>query len=169
MRFSADTVYDRERLLRFNSFYVAHKRVMWAILIISTLLATAIFVWQATSIGFNSTSTAALAAVVAADVFYVLFNLVIPRFSIKKARTLNARIKFIFFDATFRLEAPALMPNGAPDIFYTSLSKVMQSEKDIYLLLNSKQCFIVDKAGFTLGSADELLDFLAAKGVKIAR
>ena len=169
VRFSADTVYDRERLLRFNTFYLLRKRVIWIIMAISTLLVTFAFSWQAALGSYPQTVVLCFVLVWVIDIFYIVFYLVLPRFTIKKARSLNAHIEYTFDEYFFKLESDALMQKNAPGIPYSAVEKMMQSKQDIYIFLTGKQCFIVDKAGFTQGSCEGFIDFMLSKGAKLKR
>ena len=169
MNISAVTVYDRARLLRFNSFYMSKKLITHIVILVSLLLVSAVFIWQASNGIFNPLITFCFALVWFVSILYAVIFYVLPRFALKRARSLNASITYTFGDRSFRLESHSEGESATNDVSYSVIDRVMQSKLDIYLFLNSKQCFIVDKAGFTAGTPEELLGLLESRGVKIKK
>ncbi len=167
MSISAVTVYDRERLLRFNSFYMSKKLITRIVILISLFLVSTVFIWQAANGIFDSLIIFCFALVWFIAILYTVVFYVLPRFALKKARSLNASITYTFGDTSFRLESHAEGESATNDVAYSVIDRVMENKFDIYLFLNSKQCFIVDKAGFTSGTPEELIGLLQSRGVKI--
>lgn len=55
----------------------------------------------------------------------------------------------------------------APEILYSSMKKVRQTRNLIIIYTKSRLALLVPKYGFTKGTAEELLQFLRAKGLKV--
>ena len=58
-------------------------------------------------------------------------------------------------------------PNSSAGLSFTSIKKVRQSKNLIYLTTKAKITWIIPKATFTKGTADEFLTFLKSKGFKV--
>ncbi len=166
MLFSAKTVYDKERLLRFNTFYVLSRRLFWIVMLVSTLLVSAAFALSMASGNSDKLIIFCFILVWVIVLLYTFLTLILPVLSIKKAKSLGAVITYTFDERSFKLEAEANGQKSMNEVSYSILEKVMESKQDIYLFLNNRQCFIVDKSGFTDGSPETLIKLLKAQNVK---
>lgn len=163
MRFSADTAYSYERLLRFSDYTCIKKKWMWILMAAATVIVSLSFSLQFFSIGYDPTITWAFCGVVFIDAAYAFMCFVLPRITLKKSPALNANIHFEFYDELYRIEA--VLPSGKEqsELSYTAIQKLKYTDSDLYLFISQNQAYIVDRAGFTLGSSDEFIDFLQSK------
>ena len=105
MKFSNRTVYDKERLIRFNNFIILKKRFFWLFMIVCTVLVFGSFALTLALRIYDSTILLCFALTIFIDITYVLGYLVLPRFTVNKAVGLNTNILFEFQEDTFKLSA----------------------------------------------------------------
>lgn len=77
----------------------------------------------------------------------------------KKAITKEKIFKFYFYENSFKIRDNL----DFDKISYFSLHKVYETDKYFYLYLTKKYSFIIDKAGFTQGTAEEFAKFIKKK------
>ena len=171
MTFSNQTVYDKKRLLSFNTFVALRKRLFWAIMIIATILVSATFVfYEVTKTNEqDNTILACFAIIVVVDLTYVFCTFVLPHFTIKKSPAYDSSISYEFWEDSIKVSVsnPRIKENS--EILYSSLVKVMENKQNIFLYISSNQSYILDKSGFTVGDSKELIAFLISKGVPYKR
>ena len=165
MKFSATTVYDEERVLRFNSFVVLKKRVFWSVMIacnilvaISVALCLVLEPQDRTVLGY-----AALVGFIDVAVAFCFF--ILPRFTLKKSFALNANVAFIFEEDVFKVFATMKNGTDSAEMNYSAIVKIMESKQDIYIFVSNNQSYILDKSGFNVGCAEEFLQFLKEKNI----
>ena len=165
MRFSATTVYDKERLLRFNHFIIFRKRFFWALMIACNVLVVlcAALVLALDPQDHTILAYAALIGII--DVAVVFCWFILPRFTLDKSPMLNADVVFEFGEENFKVFAVMKNCNDSSELNYSAIVKVMESKEDIYVFISKTQSFVMDKSGFTVGSAEELLQFLKEKNI----
>ena len=163
MRFSANTTYSYECLLRFSNYTFWKKKWVWITMIAATAIVTLSFLLQFTSIGYDFTLTWSFVGVLILDVLFAFMSFGMPRITLKKSPALNAEITFEFYDNSYKVTAA--MPNGKElsELNYTAIKKVEQTDKNIYLFVAQNQAYIVDKSRFSLGTADSFVDFISSK------
>ena len=169
MKFSNRTVYDKERLIRFNNFIVLKKRFFWLFMIVCTVLVFGSFALTLALRIYDSTILLCFALIIVIDITYVLGYLVLPRFTVNKAVGLNTNILFEFQEDTFKLSATNKNGTDSSELNYSSIIKVMESKYDIYLFISKRQGYILDKSGFEAGCPEELLEFLKGKNIPYKR
>ena len=96
MKFSNRTIYDKERLIRFNNFVVLKKRFFWVLMIVCTVLVSLSFALTLALKNYDSTILLCFSLIVIIDIMYVFCYLILPRITINKAIALNADIFFEF-------------------------------------------------------------------------
>ncbi|MBR7116543.1 MAG: YcxB family protein [Clostridia bacterium] len=164
MKLSAATIYDKERLLRFSIYSSLKRRALWVMLILCTILVTAIYFYFGCP-SFFDTIGLCFFLVLVIDGVILFTHFVLPSITIKQSPSLNARLTYDFGVNSIKLVVESQNASGQNEIFYTAIKQVMESKEDIYLFLSNQQAYVVDKSGFTEGSADELVAFLKEKGV----
>ena len=163
MRFSADTVYTLDRLVRFSKYVSLKKRWVWIAMATATVIVTLTFILQLALIGFDATITWAFGGILFIDALYAFMCFGLPYFSYKKSPALNAKIRYEFSDDTYKITAVLKTGREQSELNYTTLKKVMVGGDDIYLFIGPNQAHVIDKSGFDLGTADSFVNFLEAK------
>jgi hypothetical protein len=74
----------------------------------------------------------------------------------KKAITKEKTFRFYFYDKSFKIREDLKYDT----IYYFKLYKVFETKNFFYLYFNKKYSFIVDKSGFTQGTAEEFSKFI---------
>ena len=169
MKFSNRTVYDKERLIRFNNFSILKKRFFWTVMIVCTVLVSISFALTLALKMYDSTFLLCFALTGVIDIMCVFCYLILPRITINKAIVLNANILFEFKEDTFKISAANKNGTECSELNYSSIKKMMESKYDIYLFISTRQGYILDKSGFELGCPEELLKFLKDKNIPYKR
>ena len=165
MKFSNRTIYDKERLIRFNNFVVLKKRFFWVFMIVCTVLVSISFALTLALKSYDSTILLCFALIMVVDITCSFCSLILPRITINKATALNADILFEFQDDTFKISATTKNGTESSELNYSALIKVMESNRDIYLYISTRQAYILDKSGFNFGCPSEFVKFLKDKNI----
>ena len=163
MRFSANTVYDLDRLVRFSRYVSLKKRWVWIIMAAASALVALTFILQLALIGHDVTVTVAFVGIIFIDALYAFMCFVLPTITYKKSPALNAKIRYEFSEDTYTITAELSTGSEQSVLKYTTLKKVLFTDSDIYLFIGPNQAHIVDKSGFELGEADAFLQFIESK------
>lgn len=169
MNFSNQTIYDKERLIRFNNFVALRKRIFWSFMIVCTVLTSISFVLTLALKSYDLTIFICFAIIVVIDTTFVFCYFILPRITINKAITLNADIFFEFKEDTFKISATTKNGAESSKLNYSAIIKVMESNQDIYLYISTRQAYIVDKSGFNSGCPSEFVNFLKGKNIPYKR
>ncbi len=169
MNLSATTVYTKERLLRFNSFFAMSRRFFWITLLVCVSLVSSVFFLSILIEALDKIITIAFIAVWCFALLYFLMTVIVPRLLVKKTPSLNAEVTYTFDAESFTTEFKTSLQIGTEQMNYSVIKKIMESDTDIYLFVNNATSFIIDKSGFKSGSAEELIAFLKAKNIKYKR
>ena len=88
---------------------------------------------------------------------------VVPRFSLKKAKSLNAVCSVTFKDDQMEVSAETENASETGTMKYSVIHKVMEDEQCFYLYRTKNQAHIIDKDGFISGNAEDFREFLRGK------
>ena len=165
MKLSVTTVYDKERVLRFNNFVVSKKKVFWSTMIACNILVVFSVALVLVLEPQDLTILAYAALIGFIDVVAAFCFFVLPRLTLKKSLALNANVVFDFEEDVFKVLATMKNGTDSSELNYSAIVKVMESKQDIYIFVSNNQSYILDKSGFTVGRAEDLLTFLKAKNV----
>ncbi len=145
------------------------KRFFWAAMIVCTVLISISFAWTLALGICDSYILLCFALVIFLDITYVFCYLILPRITINKALGLNNNTFFEFLEDTLKVSVVNKNITDHAELNYSLVKKIMESKYDIYLFISNRQCYILDKSGFELGSPDELLKFLKEKNIPYKR
>ena len=169
MNFSVQTVYDRERLLRYQNFVALRKSVFWFVMIACTVLVTICLAINYALDLHSSTVRNEVLLIYFIDLIYVFAYFVLPRFTINKNHSLNANLIFEFQESTFKVLVTTKNATDSSELNYSIISKVMESKQDVYLFISRRQSYVLDKSGFTIGNYEDFLKFLKEKNIPYKR
>ena len=167
MRFSANTVYSRERLAYFNKFVALEKRWFWIFLSVATLLCSASFFLLLLWDSFNKTALFGFVLIVFIDVFYFIVTLVIPKIAVKKSPALDAQINFEFHNDCFSVCAQTKAGREAAEHRYSVIIKAREYKGDFYLFIAKQQAYIIDKASLQPDSIEDFKFFLKNRNINL--
>ena len=163
MPVSVNTVYTKERLLRFNNYVMASKKLTWILFGICTLWVAACFIVLAALGLTDSTVTLCMVLLLVMDITYVLCAFVLPRFTLGKAKSLNTEVRYTFGDDSFELCAVNQFANETSVVRYAAIVKVGKKDTDLYLFISRQQGYIVDLSALPDEQVTLLRRLLAGK------
>ena len=144
MPINIKTFYTKERLLRYNNFIVAGKRGLWGMMIFGTLLVLSLFVWGAVQQKFSSTISICAILILVFDLTFLFCYLILPIFTVKKAKNLNAIIEYAFYGSHFEVKASTSYVDEASRVNYSIITKVASRGDEVYLFITANQGYILD-------------------------
>ncbi len=164
MSIKTNSVYTKERLIRFNNYVILSKKLLWLMMSISTLLVYSCVVFMYFNGGDAKTVIYSAVFLTFLDLFYIFVSFILPRFTLKKSKTLNARITCVFKENEFDLSVSSDNFDESSTIRYPTLTKVVKNKNDVYLFISPNQAFITSLDGL---SDDEINDlhFLLADSI----
>ena len=163
MKFSATTEYSLERLVRFSRFTSIKKKWVWIFIAVCTAIVGLTFTLQFTLLGFDATLTWAFVGILLIDALYVFLCFVFPKIALKKSPALGAGVRYEFYDDGYKIDTELRTGKESSELSYETITKVLSSKKDIYLYISANQAYVVDKNAFTLGTAEDFLNFIELK------
>ena len=167
MRFSATTVYSRDRLADFNKFAALEKKWFWIFLSVCTLITLSSFVLLLALGEFSKTVLLGVIIITLIDVFYVLVTFVIPKTAVKKSPALDAEIKFEFHSDFFNVNAVTKTGRESAEHRYSIIIKARESKGNIYLYIAKQQAYIVDVSTLEPASLDDFKTFLKNRNIDL--
>ena len=167
MRFSATTVYSRDKLADFNKFVALEKRWFWIFLSVCTLITLSSFILLLALGSFDKTVLFSLLLIAFIDVFYVLVTFVLPKLTVKKSPALDAEIKFEFHNDFFNVNAATKTGHESAEHRYAIIKKARESKDVIYLYIAKQQAYIIDKSTLQPDSIDDFKFFLKNRSIDV--
>ena len=136
------TVYDKQRLIRFNNYVAASRKWFWIFLGICTAIVAfacviAPEVWHYALI------------LLGMDLLCVLFYFVIPRFTIKRSVAFNATVQYVFDAEQILIQSESKHAKESSETRYTVIKRVGKHGSDLYLFISSMQAYVVDLSTLT--------------------
>ena len=155
MPIQVTTVYTKERLLRFNNFVVRSKGWMWILMAACTLIVGAAY-GLLLSLGERDRMVEwGFFFILFLDLFYFSMTVLLPRFTVKKAKNLDTSVQYAFDVDAFFAEAKNQYVDEKTTVKYTMLKRVVCRDGELYLLISSVNAYIVDVSA--LSHEDALL------------
>ena len=81
-------------------------------------------------------------------------------FIIQNKKFKKTSLEYVFTDQKIMVSGKNETTNEQTELHYTDLVAVKQTKKFIYLYINKVSALVVDKSGFTSGSAEKLLSLI---------
>ena len=163
MKFSANTAYTFDRLIRFSNYTCTRKKFMWITIAIATAIVTLTFVLQFLLLGYDIVFTWSFFGMIFFDAICLLMCFVFPRITLKKSPALDAQIHYEFYDDVFKISAELIGGKESSELSYNVIKKIEYTKNDIYLFIDQNQAYIVEKSGFSCGAADDFINFVESK------
>ena len=172
MEITTSTVYTKERLLKFSRFHFFSntKRIVFYSVLTVILFVVALFsvIYGLITKSFNSFSyyfILLFAFTVLLDAFNLFMALILPLFTVKKAKSLNATVEFIFKDDGFIMKSHSDFANGEEEYSYSAFERVANKNGELYLYLSRNTCYIADVSSL-LAEEREQLKAVLSKNIK---
>ncbi|MBO5907859.1 MAG: YcxB family protein [Clostridia bacterium] len=124
------------------------------------------------TLGWNLPSVAytVLVVTVAIDFFYLFIYFIAPRISLKKNKALGSVIEYSFSETTFTVKAKNKYIDESSTLRYSSIEKIGNDKKYLYLFIASSTAYIVDLSGISREEAlmlrDKISSFVDPKKIK---
>ncbi|MBQ2062850.1 MAG: YcxB family protein [Oscillospiraceae bacterium] len=162
MRISASSTYDRETVRDMTRFMLFRNRkqeprkrmIMWTVLfcaLMGTLIAEMVL-W-----GFSAFTLVLVLLCAGILLLEWFFYLRLPEIQYKNAgKVADAKNEFVFTETGLEASSTASEYSGSSEMEYDTLYKIYETEAYLFLYLNKRQCFVVDKATIQGGTAEEL-------------
>jgi len=161
MEIKINTKYDKDRLIRFNHFMSLQKKVFWLMVAIVTLGFVGYYVYFTMTYGFYIKMLVACSLIVVMDIVYIILHIVMPYFTVKKSRTLNAEIEYVFYDEYLTMDAATALESSVSKINYSAIIKAIKKNNELYLLVKSNQALLVDLSSLTSEETNRLKEILS--------
>ena len=165
MRFSATTVYSRDKLADFNKFVALEKKWFWLFLTVCTLVTLSSFILLLSLGTFDKTVLFGVVIVAFIDVFYIAVTFVVPKITVKRSPVLDAEIKFEFHNDFFSINAVTKTGRESAEHRYSAIIKARESKGNIYLYIAKQQAYIVDVSTLEPNSLDDFKIFLTNRNI----
>jgi hypothetical protein len=169
MILKSTTAITEETLLDFNRSHArTHKLGLFVVYAIVTLISIAAAVYYAIfcatyAVDINYAIFIWPVMVVLFYGFYLFYWTVLIKKTVKKSKLLGARVEYEFDGEKLTEDTFSASVNEHVEIKYDFLVKVTESERYVYLYVNSFSAHLIDKEGFTVGTPDNLKQILREK------
>ena len=151
MEITTSTVYTRERLLKFSRFHFfsnTRRIVFYSVLTVLLFIsATVSLVHGIINKSFNSYAYYFIflfVLTVLLDVFNLFTALILPLFTVKKAKSLNATVEFTFKDDGFTMKSHSELASGEDFYAYSAFERAANKKDELYLYFSRNSCYIAD-------------------------
>ncbi|MBE6644228.1 MAG: YcxB family protein [Ruminococcaceae bacterium] len=167
MRFSATTVYSRDKLADFNKFVALEKKWFWIFLSVCTAITLSSFVLLLALGSFDKTVLFGLLLILFIDAFYSFATFVIPKIAVKKSPALDAAINFEFYSDVFSVNASTKTGKETAEHRYSVIIKARETKSVFYLYIAKQQAYIVDKSTLNPDSIEDFRTFLRNRNINL--
>ncbi|MBQ9745090.1 MAG: hypothetical protein IJW19_08195 [Clostridia bacterium] len=161
MEIKATTVYDKSRLIRFNHFISLQKKAFWIFMSVATLGIMGYYTYFTLTYGFYLKMLMACSLIVVFDVACVILHIAMPYFTVKKSRSLDARVEYTFCDEALLTYAKTKYEEENNRTKYSAIKKAVRRGGELYLFLESNQAFLVDISTLSSNDADAIKEILS--------
>lgn len=163
MDLTVNTVYTKERLLKFSRFHFFSntKRIVFYSVLTVVLFIAALFslIYGLITKSFNSYSYyffILFILTVCLDIFNLFTALILPLFTVKKAKSLNATVEFTFKDEGLTMKAHSEFAEGDEFLSYSAFERIAKKKDELYLYLSRNNCYIVDLSSLLTEEKEQL-------------
>ena len=165
MTLQITTVYTKERLLRFYFYYQLVQRVWFPIILgFDMILMSAWVIKDFLNGPPVSESVVAMFGIVwIIGLTWVVAALIVPRFSYKKAKSLNAVMEMTFSEENLRYSVSSAHSTESGEMQYGMFVKYIRNKDDLYLFVSARQVWIVDLSALTPEQTEQLHTLLSQK------
>lgn len=162
MNLTVQTVYTKERLLKFSRFHFLSNTKRIVFYSASTLLlfffAVCASIWDVINQSFQYSPffVAMLIIILGLDIFNVFVGLILPLFTVEKAKSLNAQLTFTFEDEKLLLESHTDESDSNNEYAYAMFERVSCKNNELYLYFAKNTCYIVDLSSLLVEEKEQI-------------
>lgn len=140
------TVYTKEVLLRFQFFMATRRKFLWIFMGVCSTLIYGCLLWTS-YLGIEVPTTKHCAIVITIlDLLYIFLLLILPRFTVKKSKSLNTVVKYTFYEDHYQILTSNPYSSETATHQYTLLHHAEKRDSTLYLFITNHQAQIVDLA-----------------------
>lgn len=163
MDIKSTTVYTRERLIRFSDYFARMKMTGWIIYAVLTaiIIAGDVFLFLHGALTEQMIFLTALAILI--DLLMVFMFVILPRLTVKKTNSYEARLNYSFSEEEVHLESEGKLFRDSTSFKYGAIEKAAAYKDDLYLFISKRQAYIVDLSAMSADDVSELRSLLAMK------
>lgn len=163
MKITLETQYTKERLLKFNRFHAFSntKRIVFYS-VVTVLLSFSAVISVINGIinkSFNSYSyyfILLFVFTVLLDAFNLFTALILPLFTVKKAKSLNAILTYTFEDDGFTMKSHSEFADGDDFYAYSAFERAVNKNDELYLYISRNNCYIADISSLTAFEKEQI-------------
>ncbi len=163
MKITLETLYTRERLLKFSRFHFfsnTKRIVFYSVLTAVLFVAAAIAVVNGIiNKSFNSYSYYFILLfifTVLLDAFNLFTALILPLFTVKKAKSLNATVTYTFEDDGFTMKSHSEFADGDDFYAYSAFERAVNKNDELYLYISRNSCYIADVSALSTEEKEQI-------------
>ena len=159
------TVYTKERLMRFNRYYQLVQRKWFLILLAFEMVLTAAWLVKDIADGLPVSDGTILLFGMAwvLGITWIIMTLIVPRFSYKKAKSLNAVMEMTFSEENLHYSVSSAHSTESGEMQYGMFVKYIRNKDDLYLCSSARQVWLVDLSALTPEQTEQLHTLLSQK------
>ena len=140
------TVYTKEVLLRFQLFMAGRRKFLWICMGICSTLIYGCLLWLRWLGIEDPTVNYGAIAITILDLLYIFLLLILPRFTVKKSKSLNTVVNYTFYEDHYQILTSNPYSNETATHQYTLLHHAEKRDSTLYLFITNHQAQIVDLA-----------------------
>ena len=165
MTLQITTVYTKERLLRFYFYYQLVQRVWFPIILgFDMILMTAWVIKDFLNGPPVSESVVAVFGIVwIFGLTWVVAALILPLFTVKKAKNLNTVTETIFGEEGMHYKMCSTYATEEGELKYGMFVKYIKNKNDLYLFVSARQAWLVDMSSLNPEQTEQLHTLLSEK------
>ena len=144
MPMEIQTVYTKERLLRFYRFTAMRRKWMLVLMVVATVivgLSCLLILALGEPLGRCGFY---LAMILLLDGLYLFMTFVLPHLTVRKAKNLNTVVKYSFEIDSFTAEAKNDYVDEKTTVRYALIQKGIACGNELYLMVNFMTAYVVD-------------------------
>ena len=159
------TVYTKERLLRFYFYYQLVQRVWFPIILgFDMILMTAWMIKDFLNGPPVSESIAAAFFIVwVIGITWIVVALILPFFTVKKAKNLNTVTETILGEEGMHYKMCSTYATEEGELKYGMFVKYIKNKNDLYLFVSARQAWLVDISSLNPEQTEQLHTLLSEK------
>lgn len=166
MEITATSKYDWETIKKFNNFHNFKRsgilNALHIIIIVCFLIGLIDIVMSLIFGYFDSETLSRFITLILVTFIMILIYFILPKIMFKKNKVgKDAENRFVFKEETFEIEGGNGNASGKSEIKYSVIHKIYETKEFMYIYINSRQAYVVDKE--TVSDEATLRDLLISE------
>lgn len=149
MPIETTTVYTKKRLMAYNDYIVSARTFFWGFVALFNLYIFGKLFYSVFNLTTNPYHLLSVGYILFMDAVLLFLYYGLPRFTVKKAKNLQAGLNYTFNEDDFTINIKTDEISETSSIKYKALYKVVKNGADLYLFTMRGRGSIVDISAFT--------------------